>query len=129
MFENRNKSSCIQTGSLNLENFISELENYIKNLNELSEKLANACAELFIEARNLDKGEGYEQYIEDDYSIVSDVFCCISELERRRKPVTGQHPRQEGSIAQEGHHGFVNLPNLDFPFSNGDILHVSEFWD
>ena len=36
---------------------------------------------------------------------------------------------QEGATAQEGHHGFVSLPKLDFPSFNGDNLHVSEFWD
>ena len=150
---------AVQTGSIDLDSFVEEIEKSIRNINQLSDKLDAACAELSIEARNQNRDEDYEQFIGEDNLIMTEVFSCISELEWRRKSVqalivpnekrvepsledkvvqlqtqlqqlmTDQQDRQEGSGTQGLRHGSVNLPKLEIPSFNGDILRWSEFWD
>ena len=52
---------AIQTGSIDLDSFVEEIEKSIRNIN--SDKLDAACAELSIEARNQNRDEDYEQFI------------------------------------------------------------------
>ncbi|MEW8544133.1 MAG: DUF1759 domain-containing protein, partial [Candidatus Thiodiazotropha sp.] len=150
---------AVEIGSLDLYDLIDEIDNLIKTLTAQSEKLDAACAELSIEAKNSDRDQEYEQFIEEDNSVMTAVFDCISELERRRKEVKDliiaqgksteppleeqmvqmrtqleqlmieKQPRQEGLGAQSQRHSSVNLPKLEIPSFNGDKLRWSEFWD
>ena len=146
----------IEIGSIDQLDQIDEIEDCIQSLNVWTEKVDNACAALSIEARNVDKDQEYEQFIEDDNALATEVIECISELERRRKELylsSGKSAepaleeqvvhlqtqldqlmmerqyRQEGSEAQQSHYRSVNLPKLEIPFFNGDKLRWSEFWD
>ena len=78
---------AVETGSIDPHDFIDEIDNHIKNLNALSEKLDIACAELSIEARSQDRDQEYEQFIEEDNIFATTVIDRINELERRRKAV------------------------------------------
>ena len=148
----------IEIGSIDQLDQIDEIEDCIQSLNVWTEKVDNAGAALSIEARNVDKDQEYEQFIEDDNALATEVIECISELERPRKelylsrgksaePASEEQVvhlqtqldqlmmerqykyRQEGSETQQSHYRSVNLPKLEIPFFNGDKLQWSEFWD
>ena len=149
--------TAVETGSIDLHDFIDEIDDLIKNLNAFSKnKLDTACAELSIEARNSDRDQEYEQFIEKDNSIATAVIDYISELDRRRKVVKGlivsrrksTEPALEEQVVQlqtqleqlmterqqrqeesGTHQRSVNLPKLAIPSFNGDKLRWSEFWD
>ena len=149
---------AVETGSIEFHDLINEIDNYIRILNELSEKLDTACADLSIEATNQDRDQEYEQFIEEDNRLATTVIDCISELERRKRAVNElmvprksaepalaeqvvqlqtqleqlmieRQQTQEGSAIQGSHQRSVNLPKLEIPYFNGDKLRWSEFWD
>ena len=150
---------AVETGSFEFHDLINEIDNYIRILNELSEKLDTTCADLSIEATNQDRDQEYEQFIEEDNRLATTVIDCISELERRKRafnelmvPRKSAEPAlaeqavqlqtqleqlimierrqtQEGSAIQGSHQRSVNLPKLEIPYFNGNKLRWSEFWD
>ena len=67
----------------------------------LSEKVDNACAALSIEARNVNKDEEYEQFIEDDNGLATAVYECVSGLERRRKELFLSRGKSAGPALEE----------------------------
>ena len=75
----------IEIGSIEQLDQVDEIEDCIQSLNVWTEKVDNACAALSIVARNVDKDQEYEQFIEDGNALATEVIECISELERRRK--------------------------------------------
>ena len=75
---------AVETGSIDIQAFINEIDRYIQELNGLSEKLDTACAALSIEASNQDRDQEYEQFIEEDNRFTTTIIDCISELERRK---------------------------------------------
>ena len=76
---------AVETGSIDIQAFINEIDRYIQKLNGLSEKLDTACAALSIEASNQDRDQEYEQFIEEDNRFATTIIDCISELERRKR--------------------------------------------
>ena len=143
----------MQTGAIDLESFLEEIEKIINNLKHFSDKLDTACAELSLCAANLNQDEEYVQFIEEDNLIQTEAFSCISELERRRKSIKEKYmePALEDQVIQlqtqvqqlvtdqqeqqagQGLHGQYyrsgHLPKLEMPSFNGDALRWSEFWD
>ena len=71
-------SSCCRDGSIKFHDLINEIDNYIRILNELSEKLDTACADLSIDATNQDRDQEYEQFIEEDNRLATTVIDCIN---------------------------------------------------
>ena len=149
---------AVETGSIVFHDLINEIDKYIRILNEVSEKLGTACADLSIEATNQDRDQKYEKFIEEDNGLVTTVIDCISELERRKRAVNElmvprksaepalaeqvvqlqtqleqlmieRQQSREGSAIQGSHQRSVNLPKLEIPYFNGDKLRWSEFWD
>ena len=53
---------AVETGSIDIQAFINEINSYIQKLNGLSEKLDTACTVLSIEASNQDRDQEYEQF-------------------------------------------------------------------
>ena len=91
---------AVETGSIDFHDLIKEIDNDIRILNELSEKLDTVCADLSIEATNQDRDHEYEQFIEEDNRLATTVIDCISELERRKR--TGEElvvPRKSAEPA------------------------------
>ena len=76
---------AVEIGSLDLLGHIDEIDDQINSLNVLSEKVDNTCAALSIEARNVNRDEEYEQFIEDDNELATAVYECVTGLERRRR--------------------------------------------
>lgn len=134
------KLLAVQTGAIDSDSFLEEIEKSFRKINHAAEIFESACEELSIEARNQNRDEEYEQFIEENDSIMTDVFSCISDLDWRIKSVKDlirssekcvepaleeqvvqlqaqvqqlmidQQDRQEASGIQGLHHATVNLP-------------------
>ena len=147
---------AVEIGSLDLLGHIDEIDDQINSLNVLSEKVDNACAALSIEARNVNRDEEYEQFIEDDNGLATAVYECVTGLERRRRELFLSRGKsaepaleeqvvhlqtqldqlmlerqysQAGADRSRSPRRSVNLPKLEIPFFNGDKLRWAEFWD
>ena len=59
---------AVETGSIEFYDLFNEIDNYIRILNELSEKLDTACADLSIEATDQERDQEYEQFYASDNS-------------------------------------------------------------
>ena len=92
------KLLAVQTGAIDLESFLEEIEKIINNLKHFSDKLDTACAELSLCAAN----EEYVQFIEEDNLIQTEAFNCVSELELRRKSIKEKYmePALEDQVIQ-----------------------------